>query len=136
MSETNTKDWVIVDSFIDVIHADIVRGRLEAEGIPAILGNRHLATAEWVWSQAMGGVQILVPLEHISEAREIIAEIDSGKFAVINEEVRQEDACHACGTTLVRKASGSWKLALFIGHFLWLPLPFRKNLYSCPKCGT
>lgn len=136
MSETSASDWVIVDSFIDVIHADIVRGRLEAEGIPAILGNRHLVTAEWLYSQAMGGVQILVPLEQIDEARTIIAQIDSGEFAVASEELKQEESCIACGTRLARKTSGSWKFALFFAHFVWLPLPFRKNVFFCPKCGT
>ncbi|MGH8106042.1 MAG: putative signal transducing protein [Arenimonas sp.] len=136
MSEINSGDWVIVDSFIDVIHADIVRGRLEAEGIPAILGNRHLVTAEWLYSQAMGGVQILVPIEQIDEARTVIAQIDSGGFAVADEELQQQESCKVCGTTLVRKTSGSWKFALFIAHFVWLPVPFRQNLFSCPKCET
>lgn len=136
MSEQISNDWVVVDNFIDVIHADIVRGRLEAEGIPAILGNRHLVTAEWLYSQAMGGVQIMVPREQVDEAREIIAQIDSGEFADIDEELRQEDSCNACGMALVRKTSLSWKLALFIGHFLFLPLPFKKNNFHCPQCSA
>ncbi len=131
-----SNDWVVVDNFIDVIHADIVRGRLEAEGIPAILGNRHLVTAEWLYSQAMGGVQIMVPREQVDEAREIIAQIDSGEFADIDEELRQEDSCNDCGTALVRKTSLSWKLALFIGHFVFLPLPFNKNNFHCPQCSA
>ena len=126
---------MVVDNFIDVIHADIVRGRLEAEGIPAILGNRHLVTAEWLYSQAMGGVQIMVPRDQVDEAREIIAQIDAGEFAGIDEELRQEDSCSTCGTALVRKTSLSWKLALFIGHFLFLPLPFNKNNFFCPQCS-
>ena len=134
MSEPISNDWVVVDNFIDVIHADIVRGRLEAEGIPAILGNRHLVTAEWMYSQAVGGVQIMVPRVQVDEAREIIALIDSGSFANIDEELIPEDCCSICGTALVRKTSLSWKFALFIGHFLFLPLPFNKNKFYCPKC--
>ncbi len=135
LSEPSSNDWVVVDNFIDVIHADIVRGRLEAEGIPAILGNRHLVTAEWLYSQAMGGVQIMVPREQVDEAREIISLIDSGSFASLDEELRQEDLCSVCGTALVRKTSLSWKLAMFIGHFLFLPLPFDKNKFYCPQCS-
>jgi hypothetical protein len=123
-----------VDNFIDVIHADIVRGRLEVEGIPAILSNRHLVTAEWMYSQAMGGVQIMVPLECVTEAREIIAEIDSGKLDYDDEELKQVDACLVCGSELERKTSGSWKFALFSSHFLWLPSPFKQNVFYCPHC--
>jgi hypothetical protein len=135
LSETNSCDWVIVDNFIDVIHADIVRGRLEAEGIPAILGNRHLVSADWLYSQAMGGVQIMVPLEQIAEAREIIAQIDAGEFADAHEELTQQDCCDTCGTALLRKTAASWKLALFSLHLLLpIPLPFRKNVFYCPQC--
>jgi hypothetical protein len=132
----SSNDWVIVDNFIDVIHADIVRGRLEAEGIPAILGNRHLATADWLYSQAMGGVQIIVPQEQVEEAREIIAEIDAGKIDYDDEELKQVDSCETCGEALARKTFASWKLALFIGNLLWLPTPFKKDAFFCPLCRT
>jgi len=134
LSEITSRDWVVVDNFIDVIHADIVRGRLEAEGIPAILGNRHLVTAEWWYSQAMGGVQVMVPSEFIDEAREIIAEIDSGKCDYDDEELKQEDSCGVCGKTLVRKTGSSWKFALVVGNLIGLPSPFKQNTFYCPHC--
>lgn len=135
LSDGNSKDWVIVDNFIDVIHADIVRGRLEAEGIPAILGNRHLVTADWLYSQAMGGVQIMVPREEIDEAREIIAQIDNGEFSDAHEEFKYSDTCDTCGAALMRKTAASWKFVLFSMHLLLpIPLPFRKNVFYCSQC--
>ena len=135
MNAINSRDWVIVDGFIDVMHAEIVRGRLEAEGIPAILGNSHLASADWLYSQAMGGVQIMVPLEQITEAREIIAQIDAGEFADAHEELKELDTCNTCGTVLLRKTAASWKFALFSLHLLLpIPLPFSKNVFYCPQC--
>lgn len=137
MSEQHSHDWVVIDGFIDVIQADIVRGRLEAEGIPAILGNRHLVAADWMYAQALGGVRILVPREFVSEARAVIADIDSGKFLDVDEKLRQEAACADCGTKLVRKTSSSWKFALFSLHLLLpIPLPFRKNVFYCPQCDS
>ena len=137
MNAINSRDWVIVDGFIDVMHAEIVRGRLEAEGISAILGNSHLASADWLYSQAMGGVQIMVPFAQIMEAREIIAQIDAGEFADAHEELKEIDTCNSCGTVLLRKTAASWKLALFSLHLLLpIPLPFRKNVFYCPQCGA
>lgn len=137
MIEGQVHDWIVVDGFIDVIQADIVRGRLEAEGIPAVLGNRHLVTADWLYSQAMGGVKILVPSEYLLEAREIIAGIDAGKFVGISEELNLHDSCAHCGTLLARKISTSWKLALFTVHVLLpIPLTFRKNVFHCPQCDS
>jgi len=76
----------------------------------------------------------MVPSERIDEAREIIAEIDSGAFAELNEELQASDTCSVCGSALVRKTRTSWKLAIFIGHLLFFPLPFGKNKFSCPRC--
>ena len=89
MSELHSHDWVVIDGFIDVIQAEIVRGRLEAEGVPAILGNRHLVSADWMYAQALGGVRILVRREFVSEAREIIADIDSGQFLDADAELKK-----------------------------------------------
>lgn len=134
MSESGTGDWVVVDGFVDVIHADIVRGRIEAEGIPAILGNRHLVSADWLYSQAMGGVQIMVPLEHVVEARDIIADIDAGEYSESGDDLKYKDICTSCGGTLLHKSSTSWKLAFFGIHLLSLPFPFRKDVFYCPQC--
>lgn len=137
MSEVHSHDWVVIDGFIDVLQADIVRGRLEVEGIPAILGNRHLVTADWMYAQALGGVRILVPREFVSEAREIIADIDSGQFLDADAELSKEDSCPDCGAKLARKTSGSWKFALFSLHLLLpIPLPFRKDVFYCPQCDS
>ncbi len=137
MSELHSHDWVVIDGFIDVIQADIVRGRLEVEGIPAILGNRHLVAADWMYAQALGGVRILVPREFVSEARAIIADIDSGQFLDADETLRQEGACADCGAKLSRKSSSSWKFALFSLHLLLpIPLPFRKNVFYCQQCDS
>ena len=130
-------DWVIVDGFIDAIHADIVRGRLEAEGVPAILANRHLVTADWMVSQALGGVRIMVPSEHVAQARDIIAQIDSGEFLDADDALANEDLCNTCNTALARKTSNTWKIALFSIHLLLpIPLPFRKHYFYCPQCKS
>lgn len=135
MNEIDTNDWVIVDGFIDLlIHAEIVRGRLEAEGIPAILGNRHLVTADWLYSQAMGGVRILVPPGYVVEAREVIAGIDAGEFLEMESEPDRENACRVCGGVLAWKNAASWKFSMFISNLLMIPIPFRKNLFYCPRC--
>jgi len=137
LSEGHSRDWVVIDGFTDVMQAEIVRGRLEAEGIPAILGNRHLVAADWMYSQALGGVRILVPREFISDAREIIADIDSGQFLDASAELGLEDACAVCGGRLARKTSASWKFALFSLHVLLpIPLPFRKDVFYCPQCHS
>ena len=41
--------------------AYIIKGRLEAEGIPAFLSDDQYITMDWSLSLALGGVKVMVP---------------------------------------------------------------------------
>ncbi|MFT3806591.1 DUF2007 domain-containing protein [Arenimonas sp.] len=122
--------WRIVDRYVNAIEAHIVRGRLEAEGIPAIVGNEHLVTQNWLLSLATGGVVLRVPAEMLDEARDVIASIDHGEFA------EPGDACPRCGAPLgLPSHSLTREVALVSATLLSFPLPFRGPEYVCPACA-
>ena len=123
--------WRIVDRYVNAIDAHIVRGRLEAEGIPAVVGNEHLVTQNWLWSQAVGGVIIRVPEEMLPEARRIIAALDNGEFATPPDQAA--DSCDKCGAALVH-TDWTRKISLASTFFLGIPLPFWRRSYHCPNC--
>lgn len=127
--------WCVVDRYVNAIDAHIVRGRLEAEGVPAMVGNEHLVTQNWLWSQALGGVVIRVPEGQLAQARQIIAALDKGECAQPDDEVA--DVCGKCAQPLVLTGSGlTREFSLFSSILLGLPLPFLRQRYRCPKCGT
>lgn len=122
--------WRIVDRYVNAIEAHIVRGRLEAEGIPAVVGNEYLVTQNWLLSLATGGVVVRVPAEMLEEARAVIAGIDHGDFA------EPGDACAHCGAALSLGAGSMTRdAALVAATLLAFPLPFRGPGYRCPECG-
>jgi hypothetical protein len=128
---TSDGEWRIVDRYVNAIDAHIVRGRLEAEGIPAEVGNEHLVTQNWLWSQAVGGVVIRVPAGRLADAREVIAALDKGEYAQPSSD--DTDVCEHCGSSLVRVGM-TRELSLFSSFFIGLPLPFRRQIYRCPNC--
>jgi hypothetical protein len=130
------RDWVRADSFSDILHANIVRGRLEIEGIPAMIANEHTITADWTYSLALGGVRIMVPPQYLKEAKDIIRQIDTGEFADENDtsEPVSDDICRDCQKPLIRKQPFSWKLSLFVSSLSTLPIPFSTNQYHCSNC--
>jgi hypothetical protein len=129
-------DWVRADSFTDILQANIVRGRLEAEGVPAIIANEHTITADWTYSLALGGVRIMVPPQYLTEAKEIIRQIDCGDFTGDDEatEAANDELCSVCQGPLIRKQAFSWKLSLFVSSLSALPIPFSKHQYHCANC--
>jgi Putative prokaryotic signal transducing protein len=134
------RDWVRADSYTDTILANIVRGRLEAEGIPAMIANEHTVTVDWLYSQAIGGVRVMVPPQFLHEAREIIRQIDAGEFSDGNDDEAlvssSEERCLKCQKPLHRDEHLSWKVSLLTSLFFMLPMPFRKHRFYCPSCKT
>ncbi|RJQ49565.1 MAG: hypothetical protein C4528_00130 [Gammaproteobacteria bacterium] len=53
-------------------YAHIAKGRLEAEGIPAVLADEHLVQADWLYSPAVGGIKLQVEAEFAGRARAVL----------------------------------------------------------------
>jgi hypothetical protein len=54
--------------------AEIVKGRLENEGIPAVLRYESLGTIYGITVDGLGQVEIQVPASFVEEARQILGE--------------------------------------------------------------
>lgn len=52
--------WIIVQSFSFPYEAQIAKTQLEAAEIPARIENEHTINMDWLYSNALGGVRLLV----------------------------------------------------------------------------
>jgi hypothetical protein len=75
-------DFETVFTTLDWHQAQAFKGRLEAEGIPIVLGDAHTNQTDPLLTPALGGFRIRVPAERAREAREILSAIQAGKFAL------------------------------------------------------
>jgi hypothetical protein len=75
-------DLVPIARFFTPIEGHMLRGRLAAEGVPAMVADAHLVQANPFLAVAVGGVRVLVPDSHVDRAREIVKAIDSGGYAL------------------------------------------------------
>ena len=74
--------FTTIARFLIPTDAHILKGRLEAEGIPVHLADGNLVQTHNLIAIAVGGIRVQVPASHAAEAREILAAIRSGDFAV------------------------------------------------------
>lgn len=135
----------IVSIHTVAIDAHIIKGRLEAEGIPAFITDDQLITADWTSSVAIGGVKVRVPMAHEAAAREILTQNASGQFhlnGLIDSENRYEGllreeiiSCPKCNST--ETAAWDWprKISLLILHLIHIPFPFSKHYHTCKRCS-
>ena len=125
--ETQAPRWTTVDRYFHPTEAHIAAGRLESEGIPVFLLGINHASANWLLSNALGGIQLQVPEDFIGDARDILGD------AIVVEESGEE--CPKCGSADSSPMTNSRKLAFLTVHLLNIPLPWQDRRRHCDSCG-
>lgn len=126
-----TMNFVLVQTYQNYIDAHIAKGQLEEAGIDCWLKDEHTVTTNPMWTNAVGGIKLMV-VAHQQEA---------AKAALLQllEEKRMRMACIKCGSHNVeyvstpRKAS-NWLTA--IGSFIFGNYAIAPDkVYHCFDCG-
>jgi hypothetical protein len=104
---TAVQGLVMVGSFTGIGEAEVARGMLEASGIHAELENRHLVSMVWHYSQAVGGIRLVVPFRDAERAMALLG-FSKPVVEPVDEDTR------APGDVMIERA---WKSTIigFIG---------------------
>jgi hypothetical protein len=73
---TNNEEWVCIEECRGYMEGEILRAKLEANGIPVQAVQESAGLAYGMTIGTMGIVQILVPLKYAEAARELITPIE------------------------------------------------------------
>lgn len=71
-----------VETFEDLMNAEIFAGLLREHDIPARVENSHTVLANGLWGQALGYFKVMVPNPHALSARGLLSRWRSGEFAL------------------------------------------------------
>ncbi len=124
-----------VASFREAYKAHILKGHMEAEGIPAVVNDEHVASINWLYSQAIGGVKVSVPDELYEDALQIIHNIETpGIPEKESESVELHDQCPFCGSQKVSPTLYS-KWSLVPSLLFLFPIFFGRKKWHCGTCG-
>ena len=61
---------------------EVLRARLEGDGIPSFVADEGMNRMISLYSVALGGIRLMVPEKYADEARQIIGLVKSGQFAL------------------------------------------------------
>lgn len=79
---TETK-WEVASEAAGSFYAEMLKGLLEAQGIPVMLSQEGLGHSVFALTVGpLGTVQVLVPADSLERAREILRDIDSGTLGM------------------------------------------------------
>ena len=124
--------------FYDPLEAHILRERLDAEGIPAIVvGDGHVRI-NWPWAVALRGARICVPVGFRVQADEVVAAYTRGDFAadVDAEAGTSPPRCPACGSSACSREVPLREKLLAVGVFamFWVVFPSQASRLRCSAC--
>ena len=120
-------NYTILETFPYSTEAQIVKSKLEAEGIHVMLMDEKTIDSDPLISQAIGGVKLLVHNDQITEGLKIynrirVYEKDEHGNAIV---------CVNCGSTKILIAPPSRK------NIFYMLFPFfEKTKYRCNVCNT
>ncbi len=69
-----------------LLRAQVIKGRLEVSGIPAVLDYDSVSQVFGITIDGLGEVRVMVPVERVEEARELIAAGGDETVAGVDEE--------------------------------------------------
>ncbi|MBJ7882291.1 DUF2007 domain-containing protein [Gelidibacter salicanalis] len=116
--------------------AQIIKGRLESDGIEVFLADNLTIDTDPLVSNAIGGVKLKVRSTQVVEAKQILDSIQP--YAMDDDGNALK--CPTCQSTHIELFSTIKDLKSFfwfIFGFLFSSLPFyTKHNYKCEVCGT
>ncbi|MDX5418448.1 MAG: DUF2007 domain-containing protein [Hymenobacteraceae bacterium] len=129
---------VTVATFSQPTEAYILKGRLEAEGIPCFLGDEHIIAAQPLYSVAVGGVKLQVTEGDEEEAREMIGRIMRGASEyILDNDIDLDHFAQDCEPEIICPICDSANITEkgFLGGVLGIILPFFSRKFNCHGCG-
>ena len=123
----------------DPAEAHILRGRLAAEGIPAVLADDQLVSLWWPMATAFGGVRVMVPAACLEDAGEVLRAYHDGDLEALPDDAPPPPAptCPACASTdlRVRVPLRQKLLAVLLFVVGEATIHTRQSTRYCGACG-
>lgn len=136
----NASSLIVLTTFNTLWPAEILVARLQAEGIDASIPDRHLINANAFLVGAIGGVRVMVQADELAQAREIVAAVERGEFALTEVDFNGPlddpvERCPRCGSGRVIQDDTRKRRALVSVFLLGIPLPFSRKDKLCGNCS-
>lgn len=104
---------------------------MEAAEIPARIENEHTINMDWLYSNALDGVRLLVPEIYANEAKALLAQDFSHE---LEQEFGLNERCPNCGSSDIQPYTQGKRPAYVVFLLLGFTLFSYKNGMKCQQC--
>jgi hypothetical protein len=128
------RSLILLRRFRDLPEALLAKAKLESAGIPCFFVDDNTVRMDWLWSNALGGVKILVDAENFSEAAKLLNEPIPEGLDFEEAETYSQPRCPKC-QSLDINFEELYKPLAFSSLFVNFPLPVHRQGWICQACG-
>jgi hypothetical protein len=129
-------ELIVVRRFRDLLEAELAKGKLQSVGIDCFVADENTVRMDWFWSNAIGGLRLLVKPEDAETATALLDE-------PIPDEIAQDDPslaytqphCPKCGSLDVSFETLDRPLSYTL-MFFNVAFPVGKHNWKCQACGV
>lgn len=120
--------------------AQLALALLQTEGIPAVLGDANVVHVNWLLSNAVGGVKLLVPEDALPEAQRILDDaaaappLSSGDIDAEGPE--DHEVCPYCGHDDLERVTLGRRWSFVSALLFLVPLLPVWRRTRCRACGN
>jgi len=138
-TDADFEGMVIIRQFRDLPQALLAKGSLESAGIECALVDDNVVRMDWFWSNAMGGIKVMVKAEDASASDEVLNQPIPEHLEVPGIGDYEQPRCPKCGSLDInfRELDPATYLGLggsCLGVFI--PIPLYRRAWNCHACNA
>jgi DNA-directed RNA polymerase subunit M/transcription elongation factor TFIIS len=107
---------------------------LEAAGIECFLYDENMVRLDWMWSNLLGGLKLVVRKKDAEDAAKLLESKPEEKFTVDGVGEYRQERCPKCGSNDVSCDELKKRIA-GVGLFLGVPIAVVQRGWNCHSCG-
>lgn len=132
-SDQRWPQLITLRQFRDLPEALLAKSILDSAGIKCFLQDENTIRLNWLWSDALGGVRLIVKEEDAADASKLLDQKPAESFETTSGEYKQP-RCPACGSVNVSFGVKGRSLS-YLTVALGVPLPVKRSGWRCYSCG-
>ena len=127
------RNLILLRKFRDLPEALLAKGSLDSAGVESFLGDDNTIRVDWLWSNLLGGIKLLVDAENAETANEILNQPIPESFDVDDIEDYQQPRCPQCRSLDV-SFEELYRPIAYGSLIVGLPFPVHRKGWICQSC--
>jgi hypothetical protein len=123
----------IIGRYRDLAQAMVARSILDSAGIECFLADDNLVRMDWLYSNLVGGIKLVVRHEDVEAAKKLLSQVTPEKFDLSGIGEYEQPKCPKCGSMDITFDELDMRVVAS-GMLAGVPLKLTKNGWSCHMC--